>query len=112
MYRNVIVLAITLVAISGCGNRSAAECVVPALSAMGNVGISGDATPQSMTPFQCQTIERMLATEHCGTKAIRFMADNPEEALRTFVGGQERLSNADIDGIRNPAQATLAACGW
>ncbi len=112
MYRNFIVLTIALVAIYGCGNRSAAECVVPALSAMGNVGISGDATPQSITPFQCQTIERMLATEHCGTKAIRFMTDSPEAALRTFVGGQERISKSDIDGMRSPAQATLATCGW
>lgn len=72
-----------------CGNRSVAECVVPALSAMGNVGISGDATPQSITPFQCQTIERMLATEHCGTKAIRFMADHPEGALRRLLGARK-----------------------
>ena len=112
MYRNFIVLTITLATISGCGNRSTAECVVPALSAMGNVGITGDARPQSITPYQCKTVERMLSEEQCGTKAIRFMADNPEEALRTFVGGQERLSKDDIDGMRSPAQATLATCGW
>ena len=112
MYRNFIVLTIVLAAISGCGNRSAAECVVPALSAMGNVGISGYTRPQSITPYQCQTIERMLLEEQCGTKAIRFMAENPEGALRTFVGGQERLSKGDIDGMRTPAQATLAACRW
>ena len=112
MYRNFIVLTITLATISGCGNRSTAECVVPALSAMGNVGITGDARPQSITPYQCKTVERMLSEEQCGTKAIRFMADNPEGALRTFVGGQERLSKDDIDGMRSPAQATLATCGW
>jgi hypothetical protein len=112
MYRNFITLAITLATISGCGNRSAAECVVPALSAMGNVGISGDASPQSITPTQCQTIERMLSAEQCGTKAIRFMAENPEGALRTFVGGQESLSKGDIDGMRSPAQAASVTCGW
>jgi dissimilatory sulfite reductase (desulfoviridin) alpha/beta subunit len=112
MYRILIALAVTLTAISGCGNRSTSECVVPALSAMGNVGITGNARPQSITPYQCKTIERMLSEEHCDTKAIRFMAENPEGALRTFVSGQERLSKGDIDGMRSPAQATLAACRW
>ena len=103
-------LAMALTA--GCSGTPSANCVGVGLSALGEAAIYRTTTSDKITLQRCDMVKRHIGRQGCHTDLYRYIAENPESALRQFVQGQSSFSAVDIAGTRNPALAVSSACGW
>ena len=112
MRYTIVVGLLALVTTAGCSGTPSANCVAVGLSALGEAAIYPTTTADKITPQRCDMVKRYIERQGCRANLYRYIADNPETALRQFVPSQSSFSAADIAGTRNPAMAVSSACGW
>lgn len=112
MRYTIIVGFLALAATAGCSGTPSANCVGVGLSALGEAAIYPATTSDKITPQRCDMVKRHIERQGCHTNLYRYIAENPESALRQFVQSHTKFSDSDISGTRNPALAVSSACGW
>lgn len=112
MRYTLVVGLLAIAATAGCSGAPSANCVAVGLSALGEAAIYPTTTADKISPQRCDMVKRYIERQGCHTNVYRYIADNPETALRQFVPSQPSFSAADIAGTRNPAMAASSACGW
>jgi len=97
---------------SACGRTPEAQCIAVDLMALGEAGIHGGTKAEHVVALQCDMVKQFVVQRGCSIKDYRFMAEQPEQALRMFVPGAKSFSPGDIESLKGPAQAVSKACDW
>ncbi len=110
-----VALSILLIApmfLSACSDPPSVGCVVAGFSAKGDAGIFPNTKVSDIVPFQCENIRRVLQHQKCDTNVYRFIAAQPEAAMRGFVPGGFPISKNELEDTSRLAKTVTEACNW
>lgn len=112
MNHKTLAILLGALSITACGKTPEAQCITVDLMALGEAGIHGGTKAEHIAALQCDMLKQFVVQRGCSVKDYRFMAEQPEQALRMFVPGTKSFSLGDIESLKGPAQAVSKACDW